>query len=210
MRAQWPWVVPLPEGLDAANAGPLLCGGTTVFAPLKVFNVKPTDHVGVVGIGGLGHLGVKFARAWGCEVTAFTSNESKADEARSFGAHHVVGTHNEADLKRIAGSLDLLLVTVNAPLNWPAMIAALRAKGRLHIVGVVPEPIPVHAFDLIGAQKSVSGTPSGSPSTIADMLEFSARHKISPQTEHFPIDKVNDAMAHLKAGKARYRIVLDM
>jgi uncharacterized zinc-type alcohol dehydrogenase-like protein len=119
VRAQWPWVVPLPEGLDHANAGPLLCGGTTVFAPLKVFDVKPTDHVGVVGIDGLGYLGVKFARAWGCEVTAFTSNESKADEARSFGAHHVVGTRNDADLKRIAGSLDLLLVTVNAALNWP-------------------------------------------------------------------------------------------
>ncbi|HKZ96412.1 MAG TPA: NAD(P)-dependent alcohol dehydrogenase [Hyphomicrobiaceae bacterium] len=210
VRVQWPWAIPLPDGLDAANAGPLLCGGTTVFTPLKTFDVKPTDRVGVVGIGGLGHLGLKFANAWGCEVTAFTSTEGKTNEARSFGAHNVVNTRNDNDLKAIAGSIDLLLITVNVALNWPLMMATLRPKGRLHVVGVVLEPIPVSAFDIIVAQRSVSGSPNGSPLTMAQMLEFAARHKILPQTEHFPLARVNDAIAHLLAGKARYRLVLDM
>jgi len=210
VRTQWPWAIPIPEGVSPADAGPLLCGGITVFAPFKLFDIKPTAHVGVVGIGGLGHLGLKFANAWGCEVTAFTSTDSKADEARSFGAHNVVNSRNADDLKRMAGKLDMLLVTVNVPLDWRAMLATLRPKGRLHVVGAVLKPIPVMAFDLIMAQKSVSGSPTGSPVSIAEMLEFSKRHNILPQTEHFPLAKVNDAIQHLVDGKARYRIVLDV
>ncbi len=210
VRAQWPWAVPIPEALDAADAGPLLCGGVTVFTPLKVFDVRPTDRVGVVGIGGLGHLALKFAKAWGCEVTAFTSTDAKADEARSFGAHRVVNSRESGDIKKLAGTLDLLLVTVNVPLDWPSMLATLRPKGRLHVVGAVLEPIPINAFDIIMTQRSVSGSPNGSPLTTAQMLDFAARHNILPQTEHFPIAKVNDAIRHLLEGKARYRIVLDI
>lgn len=210
VRAQWPWAIRIPEALPPADAGPLLCGGITVFAPFKVFGIKPTARVGVVGIGGLGHLGLKFANAWGCEVTAFTSTDGKADEARSFGAHNVVNSRNSADIAKMAGTLDMLLVTVNVPLDWRAMLATLRPKGRLHVVGAVLKPIPVLAFDLIAQQKSVSGSPTGSPVSIAEMLEFAARHNVLPQTEHFPIAKVNDAIQHLVDGKARYRIVLDM
>ena len=210
VRVQWPWAVSLPEDLDAKEAGPLMCGGVTVFTPFKVFDIKPTSRIGVVGIGGLGHMALKFAKAWGCEVTAFTSTDAKAAEARSFGAHNVVNTRNNADLNRIAGSLDLLLVTVNVTLNWPAMIATLGPKGRLHVVGAVLEPIPVAAFPIILGQKSVSGSPNGSPTTMADMLQFAARHNVLPQTEHFPLAKVNDAIQHLVDGKARYRIVLDV
>jgi len=209
LRVQWQWVIPLPEGLDTANAGPLLCGGTTVFAPLHEYGIKPTDRVGVVGIGGLGHMGLQFANAWGCEVTAFTSTDSKADEARGFGAHQVVNSRSKEELKKIAGSLDLLLVTVNVPLDWQAMIGTLAPKGRMHVVGAVLKPIPVVAFDLIMAQRSISGSPTGGPVVMAKMLDFAARHGISPQTEHFPMDQVNEALAHLEAGKARYRIVLD-
>jgi uncharacterized zinc-type alcohol dehydrogenase-like protein len=108
-----------------------------------------------------------------------------------------------------ADSLDLLLVTVNVNLDWPAMLKTLRPNGRMHVVGGVPEPMAISAFSLIFGQKSVSGSPTGSPTMIAEMLEFAARHKISPQVEHFPMSKVNDALAHLQAGKARYRIVLD-
>jgi len=210
VRAQWPWALPIPDGLDARDVGPLLCGGVTVFTPLKVFDIRPTDRVGVVGIGGLGHMALKFAKAWGCEVTAFTSTDSKADEARGFGAHNVVNSRNEAALKKAAGSLDLLIVTVNVPLDWRTMLATLRPKGRLHFVGAVLEPIPVHAFDVIMTQKSVSGSPNGAPSTSAQMLNFAARHNILPQTEHFPLAKVNDAIQHMLDGKARYRVVLDM
>jgi uncharacterized zinc-type alcohol dehydrogenase-like protein len=209
LRVQWPWAIPLPDGLDTPNAGPLLCGGTTVFGPLHVFGIKPTDRVGIVGIGGLGHMALKFANAWGCEVTAFTSTDGKANEAKSFGAHHVVNSRKESDIRKIAGSLDLLLVTVNVPLDWAAMTATLRPKGRMHIVGAVLEPIPVNSMDVIMTQRSISGSPNGSPVIMQTMLEFAARHGISPQTEHFPMDQVNDALAHLQAGKARYRIVLD-
>lgn len=210
VRAQWPWAVPIPSGLSAADAGPLMCGGVTVFTPFRAFDIRPTDRVGVVGIGGLGHLALKFAKAWGCEVTAFTSSDSKADEARGFGAHNIVNSRNEDAIKKAAGTLDLLIVTVNVPLDWRAMLATLRPKGRLHFVGAVLEPIPVHAFDIIMTQRSVSGSPNGAPATTAAMLNFAARHNILPQTEHFPLAKVNDAMQHLLDGKARYRIVLDM
>lgn len=210
VRVQWPWAAPIPEGLKAEEAGPLMCGGVTVFTPFRAFDVRPTDRVGVVGIGGLGHLALQFAKAWGCEVTAFTSNDSKADEARGFGAHNIVNSRNEDAIKKAAGTLDLLIVTVNVPLDWRAMLATLRPKGRLHFVGAVLEPIPVHAFDIIMTQRSVSGSPNGAPTTTAQMLNFAARHNILPQTEHFPLAKVNDAMQHLLDGKARYRIVLDM
>ena len=209
VRAQWPWAVPIPDALPAGEAGPLLCGGVTVFTPLKVFDIKPTDRVGIVGIGGLGHMALKFAKAWGCEVTAFTSSDSKADEAREFGAHRVVSSRGLNDIKAISGTLDLVIVTVNVPLDWAALLATLRPKGRLHFVGAVLEPIPIGAFDIIMTQRSVSGSPNGSPRTMAEMLDFAARHHILPQTEHFPMDRVNEAIQHLLDGKARYRVVLD-
>jgi alcohol/geraniol dehydrogenase (NADP+) len=210
VRAHWAWTIPLPDSLDISSAGPLLCGGITVFNPLARFGVKPTHRVGVVGIGGLGHMGVKFAAAWGCEVTAFTSSTSKADEAKAFGAHHVVSSRDAKALRALAGKIDFLLVTVNVPLDWKAMVATLAAKGRMHVVGAVLEPIPVAAFDLIAAERSISGSPTGAPVDIRTMLEFAARHGIAPQVEHFPLAKVNDAIAHLTAGKARFRIVLDV
>ena len=209
LRAHWAWTIPLPDHLDLASAGPLLCGGMTVFKPFIEYNILPTARVGVVGIGGLGHMAVKFAAAWGCEVTAFTSTASKTDEARGFGAHHVVASRDPDALKAIAGSLDLLLVTVNVPMDWNALLGTLAKKGRMHVVGVVTEPIPVPAFTLISGQRDVSGSPTGSPVDIAHMLQFAARHDIRPQVENFPMSKVNDALAHLSAGKARYRIVLD-
>ncbi len=209
MRAHWLWVIPLPEQLDISSAGPLLCAGVTVFTPLLNFNIKPTDHVGVVGIGGLGHLALKFTHAWGCEVTAFTTSASKIEEARGFGAHHVISGYDSASVMQAANALDLLLITVNRPLDWALLLKTLKANGRMHVVGVVTEPMPIPAIELIFGQKSVSGSPTGSPSALATMLEFAARHRIAPQVEHFPMHRVNEALAYLAAGKARYRIVLD-
>lgn len=209
VRAHWAWTIPLPEELDPSSAGPLLCGGITVFNPLARFGVKPTQRVGVVGIGGLGHLAIKFAAAWGCQVTAFTSSGSKTQEALDFGAHLVVSSRDSEAIRDVAGSLDLLLVTANVPLDWAAMMATLAPKGRMHVVGAVPQPIPVAAFDLIGGQRSVSGSPTGSPSAISTMLEFAARRRVAPRVEHFPMSRVNEALEHLKRGKARYRVVLD-
>jgi alcohol/geraniol dehydrogenase (NADP+) len=209
VRSHWAWAIPLPEKTNIAESGPLLCGGITVFNPLAMY-AKPTSRVGIVGIGGLGHMGVKFAAAYGCDVTAFTSSESKFDEARGFGAHHVVSSRDSASINKLAGSLDLLIITVNVALDWEALIATLAPNGRMHVVGAVLEPIPVAVFPLIMGQRSISGSPTGSPIDMLNMLEFAARHKVTPQTEHLPMSEINEAFARLDAGKARYRIVLDM
>lgn len=208
VRCHWSWAVPIPDGVDPAKAGPLFCGGITVFSPIAHYGVKPTDRVGVVGIGGLGHLALQFLDKWGCHVTAFSSSESKSEEAKRLGADAVVNSRDSKEMQGIAGSLDFILVTVNAPLDWDAYLGALRPDGRLHFVGAVLEPIPVQAFSLIAQRKSISGSPLGSPATVADMLEFCGRHAIAPQTEHFGFDLINEAVDHLRAGKARYRIVL--
>jgi uncharacterized zinc-type alcohol dehydrogenase-like protein len=209
VRCHKVWAVPLPEGVDARSAGPLFCGGITVFNPIVQFDVRPTHDVGVIGIGGLGHLALQFLSKWGCHVTAFTSTGAKADEALRLGAHRIIDSRSDAALDGAAGTFDFILSTVNVPLRWEKYFAALAPRGRLHVVGAVLEPIPVAAFPMIAGQKSLSGTPLGSPATIATMLEFCARHGIKPVTEHFPLRRVNEALEYLRAGKARYRVVLD-
>lgn len=208
VRCKAEWAVPIPSGIDLKVAGPLFCGGATVFNPLVQFDVPPTARAGVVGVGGLGHMALRFLNKWGCDVTAFTSSAGKEAELRAMGAHHVVSSTDSAALKKIAGTIDFLLVTVNVALDWASYLEVLAPKGRLHVVGAVLEPIPVGAFALIMGQKSISGSPVGSPSTIATLLDFCARHSIAPQVEVFPMSKVNDALAHVRANKARYRVVL--
>jgi uncharacterized zinc-type alcohol dehydrogenase-like protein len=208
VRCHWVWAAPIPEGVDIAKAGPLLCGGITVFNPFIQFDVKPTDRVGIIGVGGLGHMALQFANKWGCDVTAFTSSTGKADEVKSLGAHHVIDTHSADQLAKAAGSFDFILSTVSSGVDWPAYIRALAPKGRLNVLGLVTEPMPVSGIDLLVAQRSVSGSPSGPPSVVNDMLDFCARHKIAPITEEFPMSKANEAIARLEAGKAHYRIVL--
>ena len=154
-------------------------------------------------------MAVKFAAAYGCDVTAFTSSASTFEEAKGFGAHHVVSSQDPAAIGKLGGSFNLLISTVNVTLDWDALIGALAPNGRLHVVGAVLEPMPVAAFSLIIQQRSVSGSPVGSPVAIATMLDFAARHQVVPQTEHFPMSKINEAFARLASGKARYRIVLD-
>lgn len=208
IRCHWLWAIPLPPGLDPVTAGPLFCGGVTVFNPLVQFDVKPTDRVGVIGIGGLGHMALKFLNKWGCEVIAFSSSDSKRDELLRLGAHRVVNSRDSAQLASIAGTLNFILSTVNVTLDWQAYLACLAPKGRFHTVGAIAEPISLSAFQMLIGQKSVSGSPLGSPSTTRSMLEFCARHHIEPVTEMFHMSNVNDAIEHLRTGKARYRIVL--
>lgn len=208
VRAQAASVVPLPDGLDPASAGPLFCGGITVFNPLVQFNLSPTARVGVIGIGGLGHMALQFLNAWGCEVTAFTSSESKRTEALELGAHHTLDSRDNAALAKAAGTFDLILSTVNVTLNWDAYLGTLKPKGRLHVVGAALEPLKVPAFSLIMTQRSVSGSPTGSPATLAKMLDFAARHGVEPITQEFDFKDINKAIAHVRSGEARYRVVL--
>jgi alcohol/geraniol dehydrogenase (NADP+) len=209
VRANASAIVPLPPGMDAKTAGPLFCGGITVFNPLVQFDVKPTDKVAVIGIGGLGHLGLQFLRAWGCEVTAFTSSDSKAAEAQKLGAHHCINSLNNNDIEAAAGRFDYILSTVNVKLDWNLYLSTLKPKGRLHFVGATLEPLDLNVFNLIMAQRSVSGSPVGSPATIAKMLQFAVQHNIKPVVEMYKFSQVNEALAHLASGKARYRIVLE-
>ncbi|MBV8570748.1 MAG: NAD(P)-dependent alcohol dehydrogenase [Acidobacteriaceae bacterium] len=208
VRCHWLWATPIPEGVDLSKAGPLFCAGITVFHPLVQFEVKPTDRVGVLGIGGLGHLALQFLNKWGCHVTAFSSSLSKADEIKKMGAHDVVDTHSQESMQKLAGSLNFILSTVAASdFDLNPFVNALTPNGRLHLVGVIPE-IKVQMPLLLLKQRSVSSSPSGPPSEVMAMLDFCARHGVAPITEEFPMSQANEAMAHLESGKARYRVVL--
>jgi uncharacterized zinc-type alcohol dehydrogenase-like protein len=208
VRAQAAAVVPLPDGIDPVSTGPLFCGGITVFNPLVQFDVQPTDRVAVIGIGGLGHMALQFLNAWGCEVTAFTSSESKKAEALEMGAHRVVNSRDPDEIGAAAGRFDFVLSTVNVKLDWNTYLSTLAPKGRLHFVGATLDPLDLGVFPLIMGQRSVSGSPVGSPAAIARMLDFAVRHDIKPVIETFPMERVNDAMDRLRSGQARYRIVL--
>lgn len=209
VRCHADFAVALPEGVKSESAGPLFCGGITVFNPIVQFGVQPTHRVGVIGIGGLGHMALGFLNKWGCEVTAFTSSGAKMEEAKELGAHRCVNSRDDAAIEAEAGRHDFIISTVNVPLNWEAYIGALSPRGRLHIVGAVLEPIPVPAFPMMFGQRSISGSPIGSPATIAEMLAFCDRHDIAPAVETFKMSQVNDAFERLESGKARYRIVLE-
>lgn len=208
VRAQAASVIKLPEGLDLESAGPLFCGGITVFNPLIQFGIKPTDSVAVIGIGGLGHMALQFFNAWGCQVTAFTSSETKTKQAMELGAHRTINSREPEALEAAAGQFDLVLSTVNVKLDWNKYINTLKNRGRLHLVGATLEPLDLQLFPMLLGQRSVSSSPVGSPANIARMLEFAARHNIKPIIEKFRFDQVNDALAHLRSGQARYRIVL--
>ena len=208
VRAHQNWVSLLPETMNPATAGPLFCGGITVFNPIVQLDVKPTDRVGVIGIGGLGHMAIRFLHAWGCDVTAFSTSPDKEPEAKQLGANHFVNSRDATALKSLENSFDLILSTINADLNWDTYIAALRPQGHLHLVGVAPNPVSSQVFPLILGQKSISGSPLGSPTTTNRMLDFAARHGVEPVTEFFSFDQVNEAMEKLRSGKPRYRIVL--
>ena len=174
------------------------------------FDVKPTDRVGVIGIGGLGHMALKFMSAYGCEVTAFSSSANKEAEARSLGADHFVNSRDADALSKLAGTLDFIMSTVNVPLDWMAYMQVLRPKGRLHMVGMVLDPIELSIGPMMFGQKSLSASPTGSPSTIRDMLDFAARHRIEPIVESYPLAEVNAALEKLRNGEPRYRLVLKM
>jgi alcohol/geraniol dehydrogenase (NADP+) len=208
VRVSARFAVPIPETLDSENAAPLLCAGITVYTPLRTYNVSPASRVGVIGIGGLGHLALQFATVFGAEVTAFSTSPGKEEEARSFGAHHFCNTRESKGMKALAGSLDLVISTVDAEQDWSAFVAALRPSGVLCLVGAPARPLQVPAAMLVLPAKAIAGSNTGSPLAIAEMLDVAARHGVKAQTERFPMGRVNEAVGKMRKGTVRYRAVL--
>lgn len=201
-------VVVIPKGVDLATAGPLMCAGITVFNPMIQFGVNSTDRVAVIGIGGLGHLAVKFLSAWGCEVTAFTSSEEKKTEATSFGADHTLDSKDPEEIERAANSFDFLISTVNVKLDWNHYINTLKPKGTMVFVGATLDPLDLGVMPLIMGQRSIAGSTVGSPAVMDQMLQFASQHQIRPLVEQFTMSEANSAMSHVREGKPKYRVVL--
>jgi uncharacterized zinc-type alcohol dehydrogenase-like protein len=208
VRANSRFVIPIPDALESQHTAPLLCGGITVYNPLRTHGINPSSRVGIVGIGGLGHLAIQFARVFGAEITAFSTSAAKEEEARALGAHHFVNSRESKALREVAGTFDFILSTVNADQDWGVFVAALRPTGTLCFVGVPPSPVTVHAFPLISGLRSISGSPTGSPYQLKEMLDVAARHGIKAITESFPMSQANAAIEKVKKNKVRYRAVL--
>ena len=208
IRVNARFALKVPEALESEGAAPLLCGGITVYTPMRLAGINPSSRVGIIGIGGLGHMALQFARTFGAEVTAFSTSSNKKAEAEAMGAHHFVHTLESKTLKALAGSFDFILSTINADQDWNAYMAALRPHGELAFVGVPPKPASFQVFPMIAGMKMVSGCNTGSPMQIAEMLDVAARHKIKAKTERFPMAKANEAVAKARKSTVRYRAVL--
>lgn len=205
VRADARFCFVLPSGLDPASAAPLLCAGLTVFSPLERLGARAGRRVGVIGLGGLGHLAVRFASALGASVIAFDPDRSKRELALSLGAADLVDTRDT--LPR--GAVDLLLVTTHAPLDWNAWMGVLDLEGTLCLVGIPDGPLTLSADPLLDEQKRITGSVIGSTRTMARMLAFAAERGISPIVERMPMSSANDAIARVREGRARMRVVLD-
>lgn len=208
VRVNARFAVILPDELDSETAAPLLCGGITVYNPLRKLGVSPASRVGVIGIGGLGHLALQFARAFGAEVTAFSSSPGKEDEAMAMGAHRFVNSRENKALKAVEGSQDLILSTINATQDWGVYLSALRPHGTLCLVGVPPAPVSVPALPLIAEALCLRGSNTGSPGLMAEMLDVAARHRVGARTENFRMADANQAVGRVRKNHIRYRAVL--
>ena len=207
--ANWNFAFPMPEALRRPEAAPLLCGGITVYSPLREFVRGPGARVGVVGIGGLGHLAVKLAVAMGMEVTVFSSSESKRAEAMRLGAKHFLTSTDAALIRSGSRSrLDLVLVTANVDLPWDAYLDTLRADGTLCFVGVPPSPLAFRVDLLLAKRRRVAASPIGSRREMREMLNFCAQHDILAQSEIFAMTDAPAAVERVRANQVRYRAVL--
>lgn len=206
--SHWQYVFPLPEFLQRPEAAPLFCGGGTVYSPLREFLPNKYSRVGIIGLGGLGHMAVLFASEMGHEVTVFSHSPEKEKEARSLGAHRFVNSTSEAELKKNRGYYDLILNTAFADLPFKAYAKLLRADGTLAFVGVPPSALGISANDLLGSRARVAASPIISRFRMMEMLEFCAVNQILPKTEVFPMDEVNQAITKLRKNQVHYRAVL--
>lgn len=208
IRVNAGFAVKIPPALDSLSAAPLLCAGITVYEPLRAAGINPSSRVAVLGIGGLGHLALQFARAFGAEVTAFSTATAKEKEALDLGAHRFVHSRETKAIKALDGSQDLILSTIGAAQEWSDFLTALRPRGTLCLLGLPPRPVSIPAFPLIAGARSVVGSSTGSPARIAEMLDVAARHRIAARTEPFPMADVNQAITRLRRDHIRFRAVL--
>jgi uncharacterized zinc-type alcohol dehydrogenase-like protein len=204
------FVLRIPAGLDLAAAAPLLCAGITTYSPLRHWKVGPGQKVGVVGLGGLGHMGVKLARAMGAHVVLFTTSPAKTQDALRLGAHEVVVSTNADQMKRHAGSLSFVLDAVSAQHDINAYLALLELDGTLCLVGAPEHPLPVAAFNLILPRRNFAGSAIGGIPETQEMLDFCAKNAIASDIETIPIQKINEAWTRLLKQDVRYRFVIDM
>ncbi len=205
------FVVKVPDGMDPANAAPMLCAGITTYSPLRHVGVKKGDRVGVVGMGGLGHLGIKFARAMGAEVIVFTRTEDKVEEAKSHGACEVVVTGKDGAFDAVAGSLDYVLDTVPVNHDYNPYISTLKIDGTYIIVGqLTPLETPIEPAQLILGRRSIIGSAFGGMPETQEVLDFAAEHGVTCDIEMLDIKNINEAYERMKKSDVRYRFVIDM
>jgi alcohol dehydrogenase (NADP+) len=204
------FVLRMPSALDLAAAAPLLCAGITTYSPLRRANVTSGKKVGVVGLGGLGHMGVKLARAFGAEVVVFTTSPAKRDDALRLGAHEVILSNDANQMQAHAGSFDAILDTVSAHHDVNGYIQLLRRDGQMMLVGAPPQPIPVLSAALIFGRRTLSGSLIGGLAETQEMLDFCGTHGITADVEVIPIQKVNEAYDRMVRSDVKYRFSIDM
>ncbi|MBG9374635.1 NAD(P)-dependent alcohol dehydrogenase [Panacibacter sp. DH6] len=204
------FVLKVPENLDLASTAPLLCAGITTYSPLKHWNVGPGKKVGIVGIGGLGHMGVKIAKAMGAEVIVFTTSASKFDDAKRLGADDVILSKDAEQMKKYAGKLHFVLDAVSAQHDINAYLNLLRVDGSLALVGAPEQPLPVAAFSIIPFRRSFAGSMIGGIAETQEMLDFCGKHNIVADIEMINIQHINEAYERLLKGDVKYRFVIDM
>jgi len=204
------FVLRVPSNLNLAGAAPLLCAGITTYSPMKHWGVGKGKKVGVVGLGGLGHMGLKLAHALGAHVVAFTTSPGKKEDALRLGADEVVVSTNSNEMQKHAGSFNFILDCVSAQHDINAYLALLARDGNVTLVGAPEKPLPVAAFNLIFGRKSLSGSPIGGIAETQEMLDFCGKHNITADVEVIPIQKVNEAYERLLKSDVKYRFSIDM
>lgn len=204
------YVLRVSERLPLAGVAPLLCAGITTYSPLRRWGVGPGHRVAVLGLGGLGHMGVKFARAFGAEVTVLSTSASKESSARELGAHHFVNTRDEAQMAGLQGKFDLILDTVSAPHDYDSSLRMLRRGGALVCVGLPTEPAAVSVFSLVSGNKILTGSGIGGIAETQEMLDYCAEHGIVSDVEVISADRINEAYERVLASDVKYRFVIDM
>lgn len=202
------FTIKLPVAIESEYAGPLMCGGVTVFSPLWRFGVKKGTKVAVIGIGGLGHMAIQFAAKMGAEVTAISTSDDKEAEVRSLGATGFINSKREPDFAGYAEKFDLILSTVFARMDWQALVNTLRPRGELCFLGALGVPVEISAFSLLTRERKVSGSATGSPDMLREMLDFAAKHGVRPMIEKMPMKDVNLALKKVAENRVRYRMVL--